>query len=164
MAKNIVIELTDGRVMNAELYPELAPISVSNFIDLIKNNFFDNLIFHRIIEGFVIQGGGMYENMEEKEKLKTIKGEFEANGWDKNKNLSHVSGVLSMARTPAYDSATSQFFICVGDASFLDGQYASFGRLIDKDSIDIALKIASEKKDSNDKPLNPIIIKTIKEA
>lgn len=120
------IELKDGGVIALELYPETAPISVDNFVKLAKDGFYDGVIFHRVVPGFVIQGGdptgtGMggpgYQ----------IKGEFLANGV--RNTLKHTRGVLSMARAQAYDSAGSQFFIMVDDAPHLDGQYAAFGRV-----------------------------------
>ncbi len=123
---NARIELTDGGVIALELYPDVAPISVKNFVELVEKGFYDGVIFHRVVPGFVIQGGdptgtGMggpgYQ----------IKGEFRANGV-KN-DLKHTRGVLSMARAQAYDSAGSQFFIMVEDAPHLDGQYAAFGRV-----------------------------------
>lgn len=123
---NARIELADGGVIALELYPDVAPISVKNFVELVEKGFYDGVIFHRVVPGFVIQGGdptgtGMggpgYQ----------IKGEFRANGV-KN-DLKHTRGVLSMARAQAYDSAGSQFFIMVEDAPHLDGQYAAFGRV-----------------------------------
>lgn len=113
----IVIKLKDGRQMKATLDEKAAPITVSNFCKLIDEKFFDGLIFHRVIPGFMIQSGGMNAQMREK-RAKSIKGEFASNGI-KN-NISHVPGVLSMARTQVKDSASSQFFICVADCTFLD--------------------------------------------
>ncbi|AUB31099.1 peptidylprolyl isomerase [Spiroplasma floricola] len=166
--KTIAIEiiLEDERKMRADLYPELAPISVQNFVNLIKKNYYNGLIFHRVIKGFMIQGGGMFSDLSEKETLEPIKGEFSINGWNKNTStLSHVPGVLSMARTNVMDSATSQFFIVTGEAKFLDGQYASFGKLSDEESLKVALSIENVKtaiKDFyEDVPIDPIIIKTI---
>ncbi|QEH61235.1 peptidyl-prolyl cis-trans isomerase B [Spiroplasma chinense] len=158
--------LEDGREMKADLYPDLAPISVENFVNLIKDKYFDGLIFHRVIKGFMIQGGGMTLDMNEKGGLQEIKGEFSINGWNKNAmELSHVPGVLSMARTNVPDSATSQFFIVTGDAKFLDGQYASFGKLSDQASLDVALAIENVETTSkgfhDDVPVEPIIIKTV---
>ncbi|AUM62288.1 peptidylprolyl isomerase [Spiroplasma monobiae] len=160
------IILEDGRKMNGELYPELAPISVENFVNLIKNKYFDGLIFHRVIKGFMIQGGGMFPDMSEKGGLNPIKGEFSINGWNKNAtSLPHKPGVFSMARTNVMDSATSQFFLVTGDAGFLDGQYASFGKLSDEASLEVALsieKVATGSKGYHDDvPLEPIIIKTM---
>jgi len=135
----IKIEMTTGKIMLLELYPDIAPITVENFQKLVSEKFYDNLTFHRISKGFVIQGGdptGTGTGGSEK----TIKGEFESNGIENS--LSHERGVISMARSGArqnatkeeleasYNSASSQFFICLGDASFLDGEYAAFGKVI----------------------------------
>ena len=114
--------------MCAELYPEVAPITVKNFMDLVRSNFFDGLIFHRVIPGFMIQGGGFDTNFDQKE-AKSIKGEFKANGV-KN-DMKHERGVLSMARTSAPNSASSQFFICNTDYPYLDGNYAAFGYVVE---------------------------------
>lgn len=166
--KKIIIELADGRQMNAELYPDLAPISVANFENLIDLKYFDGLIFHRVIPGFMIQGGGMFPDMKEKGGLTPIKGEFSINGWTGNTTLKHGPGVLSMARTMVNDSATSQFFLVTGDASFLDGQYASFGKISDDESLQIALSIekveTTTKGMHDDVPVTPVVIKTIKLA
>lgn len=122
----VKVETSKG-IMIAELYPEVAPITVENFQKLISEKFYDNLTFHRIVKDFMIQGGDPNGNGTGGSS-ETIKGEFEDNGVENN--LSHERGVLSMARGNAYNSASSQFFICHGDASFLDGSYAAFGRLI----------------------------------
>ena len=143
--------------MSFELYPDLAPITVNNFVTLAKEGFYDGLIFHRVVKDFVIQGGdpngngtGGSEN--------NIKGEFVKNGVQND--LHHKQGVISMARSSAYDSASSQFFIVTQDSDFLDGSYAAFGRLTD--GLDVLLKIADVKTDSNDKPLVEQKIKTIR--
>lgn len=115
--------------MTAELYPEKAPKTVENFLRLCKENFFDGLIFHRVIKGFMIQGGGYTADMENKE-TDAIKGEFISNGFMQN-DLKHERGVLSMARTSDPNSASSQFFIMHEDAPYLDAQYAGFGKLTD---------------------------------
>ena len=122
------IEMKNGKIMKGELYPEIAPITVQNFIDLIQKNFYDGLIFHRVIPGFMIQGGGMDETMTPRE-TKAIKGEFKSNGIENS--LLHTRGVLSMARTMIKDSASSQFFIMHEDAPHLDGDYAAFGKIIE---------------------------------
>ncbi len=163
----ISIELTDGRVMNAELYPKIAPITVQNFVDLARSGFYDGLIFHRVIKGFMIQGGDPKGNGTGGSG-KTIKGEFAANGV-KN-DLHHTKGVLSMARRGKdasgnmnYDSATSQFFIVSGpdqNVAHLDGQYAAFGKLTD--GYDVLEALESVPTDAYDKPLTDITIKTIK--
>ena len=148
MAKIVRIEMEDGGVMRAELYPEIAPITVANFEKLVKNGFYDGVIFHRVIPGFMIQGGdptgtgmgGPGWN---------IKGEFAANGVPNS--LKHTAGVLSMARAMDPNSGGSQFFIMVDDAPHLDGQYAAFGCLIE--GLDVARQIVSARRDFRDKPL-----------
>ena len=150
------IEMQDGNVMKGELYPEVAPITVENFVNLIKNNFFDGLIFHRVIPGFMIQGGGYDTDMKE-HPAASIKGEFASNGV--TNNLKHTRGVLSMARAMHPDSAGSQFFIMVEDAPHLDGQYASFGKLIE--GLDVAKKIVSTKRDYSDKPYEDQVMKKV---
>ena len=158
MAQNPVVTFTmeNGGVIKAELYPEIAPISVHNFISLIQNNFYDGLIFHRVIKGFMIQGGdptgtGMggpgY----------SIKGEFAFNGV-KN-DLKHTAGVLSMARSMMPDSAGSQFFIMHQDSPHLDGQYAAFGKVIE--GMDVVNAIAQTATDYSDRPLEEQKIKTV---
>ena len=123
----VKIEMNNGEIMLLELYPEIAPITVENFQKLVSEKFYDNLTFHRVVKDFMIQGGDPNGNGTGGSSEK-IKGEFKSNGIE-NK-LSHERGVLSMARSNSYDSASSQFFICHGDATFLDGDYASFGKLI----------------------------------
>ena len=152
MAQNpiVTIEMEDGGVMKAELYPDVAPNTVNNFISLVQKGYYDGLIFHRVIPGFMIQGGcpdgtGMggpgY----------SIKGEFTGNGFQND--LVHDRGVLSMARTMAPDSAGSQFFVMVGKAPHLGGQYAAFGKVIE--GMEVADAIVSAKRDWNDKPRQP---------
>ncbi len=156
---NIEIEMLCGDIIKAELYPDIAPNTVENFVRLIKGNFFDGLIFHRVIKGFMIQGGG-YDAAGNHIDAATIKGEFASNGF-KN-DLKHTRGVLSMARTIVPDSASSQFFIMHEDAPHLDGQYAAFGKVTDgMDSVD---KIAECETDSSDAPIEKQIIKTIRLA
>ena len=148
MAKIVRIEMEDGSVMRAELYPEIAPITVANFEKLVRDGFYDGVIFHRVIPGFMIQGGdptgtgmgGPGWN---------IKGEFAANGVPNS--LKHTAGVLSMARAMDPNSGGSQFFIMVEDAPHLDGQYAAFGCLIE--GLDVARQIVSARRDFRDKPL-----------
>lgn len=144
----ITIEMEDGSKITAELYPNIAPQTVDNFVDLIQSGFYDGLIFHRVIPGFMIQGGDPKGNGTGGSE-KTIPGEFSYNGFE-NK-LKHTRGVLSMARSQAVDSASSQFFIMVKDTDSLDGKYAAFGKVTD--GMDAVDKIVSEKRDSNDKPL-----------
>ena len=143
--KKVCIEFNDGKKINLELFPEHAPITVDNFIDLVKSGFYDGLCFHRVIDGFMIQGGGfVYDNgLKEKKAPRTIKGEFAMNGV-KN-DLHHGIGVISMARTMVPDSASSQFFICVDDQAYLDAQYAAFGIVSDEQSLQVALDIATVK-------------------
>lgn len=158
----VTIELENGAVMKGELYPNLAPKTVENFVKLAKSNFYDGLIFHRVINGFMIQGGGYDKDMNPKESA-TIEGEFTANGFENN--LKHTKGVLSMARTPDPDSASSQFFIMQEDSPHLDGQYAAFGRITE--GLEYIDEIAESKTGTNEKygmddvPVEPIIIKTI---
>ena len=145
------IEMQDGNVMKGELYPEVAPITVENFVNLIKNNFFDGLIFHRVIPGFMIQGGGYDTDMKE-HPAASIKGEFASNGV--TNNLKHTRGVLSMARTMVKDSASSQFFIMHAD-------YAAFGLITE--GLEEVDKIANVKRSPwNDMPNEPQVIKTMK--
>lgn len=153
---NIRITMENNKTMEAELYPEVAPITVDNFVNLVKDGFYDGLIFHRVIPGFMIQGGdptgtGMGGSKE------NIKGEFLANGVVNN--LKHERGVLSMARAMDPNSASSQFFIMHETSPHLDGQYAAFGKVIK--GIEVVDEIAGVKTDNRDKPLVPQTIKTI---
>lgn len=152
----IRIIMEDGKQLEAELYPEIAPITVENFVNLINQHFYDGLIFHRVIKGFMIQGGdptgtgmGGSDNK--------IKGEFSANGVINE--LKHERGVLSMARSMDPNSASSQFFIMHQDAPHLDGQYAAFGEVIS--GMDVVDEIANTQTDYRDKPLTDQRIKTI---
>lgn len=154
---NIEIEMDDGGVIKAELYPETAPITVENFVKLIEDNFFDGLVFHRVIAGFMIQGGG-FDALGNHKETDSIKGEFASNGV-KN-DLKHTRGVLSMARTMVRDSASSQFFIMHDDAPHLDGEYAAFGMVTD--GMDVVDEIAETSVDWNDQPIVPQVIKTIR--
>ena len=158
MAKNPVVTITmkGGDIIRLELYPETAPISVNNFISLINKKFYDGLVFHRVIRGFMIQGGcpdgtGMggpgY----------SIKGEFSQNGVPNN--LKHTEGVLSMARSARPDSAGSQFFIMHKNAPHLDGSYAAFGKVIE--GMDVVNKIAETHTNYNDRPLEPQVMETV---
>ncbi|MEF9983039.1 MAG: peptidylprolyl isomerase [Oscillospiraceae bacterium] len=152
----ITFEMENGNKMVGELYPEIAPNTVNNFISLAKKGFFDGIIFHRVIPGFMIQGGDPTGTGSGGPGY-SIKGEFNANGF-KN-DLKHSLGVLSMARTMMPDSAGSQFFIMVDDAPHLDGEYAAFGKIID--GVDEALKIVSVKRNLSDKPIDDQKIKTV---
>lgn len=151
--------MENGGVISADLYPETAPITVENFIKLIEENFFDGLIFHRVISGFMIQGGGYDVDGNQKE-ADSIKGEFNANGIENN--LKHSRGVLSMARTMFPNSASSQFFIMHEDAPHLDGQYAAFGMVTD--GMEVVDEIAETATDMQDKPIEDCVIKTIRLA
>jgi len=153
----IVITMKDGGVIKAELYPNTAPITVANFIDLVEKKFFDGLIFHRVIKGFMIQGGGYDTEMNHKE-AESIKGEFTANGF--TNDLKHTRGVLSMARTSFPNSASSQFFIMHQDAPHLDGQYAAFGKVTE--GMDVVDRIAETKTNFTDSPLEPQVIESIR--
>jgi len=144
----VTIEMEDGGVMKAELYPEIAPNTVRNFISLASKGFYDGLIFHRVIPGFMIQGGDP-QGTGMGGPGYSIKGEFRANGFPNN--LKHERGVMSMARTMFPDSAGSQFFIMVEDSPHLDGQYAAFGRVIE--GMEVADKVVSAKTDRNDRPI-----------
>lgn len=149
MANPIVtFEMEDGKVFKAELYPEVAPNTVNNFLSLVKKGFYDGVIFHRVIAGFMIQGGDP-KGIGVGGPGYCIKGEFSANGV-KN-DLKHQRGVLSMARTQVPDSAGSQFFVMHADADYLDGQYAAFGKIIE--GMDVIDAIASVRTDFRDKPL-----------
>jgi len=154
--KNVCIEMNNGKKMVIELYPDIAPITVENFITLVKNGFYNGLIFHRVISGFMIQGG---------DPLGTgtggpgyqIKGEFSTNGIENT--IKHERGVISMARSNHPDSAGSQFFIMHQNASHLDGNYAAFGKVVQ--GIEVVDEIAGSKTDFQDKPLEPQIMKRL---
>ncbi len=153
---NATIEMENGGKITLELYRDIAPITVDNFVKLANDKFYDGLIFHRVISGFMIQGGdptgtgtggpGWH-----------IKGEFRINGV--NNTLSHERGVISMARAMDYDSAGSQFFICHADSKFLDGQYAAFGRVIE--GIEVVDEIADVPTNAYDRPYEEQKIKTV---
>lgn len=149
---NIVIDTNMGEI-KAELYPDVAPVTVKNFIDLIKKGFYNGLTFHRVIEGFMIQGGCPRGNGTGGPGY-CIKGEFRANGV-KN-DLKHERGVLSMARAMDPDSAGSQFFIMHETSPHLDGQYAAFGKVTD--GMNVVDKIATVRTDFNDRPLEKVVI------
>ena len=148
--------MENGDVIKAELYPDIAPISVNNFISLINQNFYDGLIFHRVIRGFMIQGGDP-EGTGCGGPGYSIKGEFSANGVENN--LKHTEGVLSMARSMAPDSAGSQFFIMHKNAPHLDGSYAAFGKVIE--GMDVVNKIAETATDYSDRPLEEQKLKSV---
>ena len=150
------IAVKDYGVIVVELYQDIAPNTVANFISLAKEGFYNGLTFHRVINGFMIQGGDPDGNGTGGPGY-SIKGEFTANGFENN--LSHVPGVISMARATPYDSAGSQFFICTADCTGLDGQYASFGRVTS--GLDVAYEIAKQGSNSNSTPDEPIVIERI---
>jgi peptidyl-prolyl cis-trans isomerase B (cyclophilin B) len=158
MAQNPIVTITmnTGDVMKAELYPETAPNTVNNFISLIKKGFYDGVGFHRIIAGFMIQGGDPDGNGMGGPGY-SIKGEFTSNGF-KN-DLKHSKGVLSMARTQIPDSAGSQFFIMHADAPHLDGEYAAFGKLTE--GFDVLDKIATTATDWSDRPRTPQVMESV---
>ncbi len=152
----VVIEMENGKKIKLELYPEKAPITVENFLKLVKEGFYDGLIFHRVIKDFMIQGGDPQGTGMGGAKDK-IKGEFRMNGVPND--LKHERGVISMARAQNPNSASSQFFIVHKDSFFLDGQYAAFGRVID--GMDAVDEIACVKTDMNDRPLNDCKMKKV---
>ena len=154
--KTVTIEMENGGVMKGELYDDIAPITVENFEKLAGDGFYDGLTFHRVIPGFMIQGGCPNGNGTGGPGH-TIKGEFASNGV-KN-DLKHTTGVLSMARTMDPNSAGSQFFIMVADAPHLDGEYAAFGKILE--GMEVAQEIAKAERDYMDKPVDPIVIRTI---
>lgn len=158
MAQNPIVTITmeDGSVIKAELYPEIAPQSVYNFISLIKKNFYDGLIFHRVINGFMIQGG-CPEGVGTGGPGYHIKGEFAQNGFENN--LKHTEGVLSMARSMMPNSAGSQFFLMHKAAPHLDGAYAAFGKVTE--GMDVVNRIAEVETNYADKPLEPQVMKTV---
>ena len=156
VTNTVKIEMCDGNSIVVELDEKAAPLTVKNFQKLVSQHFYDGLIFHRVISGFMIQGGdpqgtGMGGSKE------TVKGEFRVNGV--NNPLSHERGVISMARSQFYNSASSQFFICHADAKFLDGQYAAFGKVVQ--GIEEVDRIASTPTDRSDRPLEEQRIRTI---
>ena len=154
----VTFEMENGRKMKAELYPEKAPNTVNNFISLVASGFYDGIIFHRVIAGFMIQGGDP-AGVGTGGPGYNIKGEFAMNGFKQN-DLKHERGVLSMARAMHPNSAGSQFFIMHKNASHLDGQYAAFGKIIE--GIEVVDEIASVKTDWNDKPKVPQIMKKVR--
>lgn len=158
MAQNPIVTITmeDGSVIKAELYPEIAPQSVYNFISLIKKNFYDGLIFHRVINGFMIQGG-CPEGVGTGGPGYHIKGEFAQNGFENN--LKHTPGVLSMARSMMPNSAGSQFFLMHKAAPHLDGAYAAFGKVTE--GMEVVNRIAEVATNYADKPLEPQVMKTV---
>ena len=153
----ITFTMQNGKVFKAELYPEKAPNTVNNFIYLVNKGFYNGLIFHRVIAGFMIQGGDP-NGTGTGGPGHHIKGEFASNGFAQN-DIKHVRGVLSMARAMAPDSAGSQFFVMHEDADYLDGQYAAFGRVIE--GMETVDEIAGAKTDWHDRPYEDQIMKSV---
>ena len=154
---NAEIIMDNGKKITLELYPDIAPVTVANFKELCERHFYDGLIFHRVIKHFMIQGGdptgtGMGGSG------RNIKGEFRSNGV--NNSISHVRGVISMARSSMLDSASSQFFIMHADGTYLDGQYAAFGKVTE--GMDVVDEIASSRTDRNDRPLAEVRMKSVR--
>lgn len=152
----VTFKMENGKTMKAELYPEIAPNTVKNFISLVKKGFYNGLIFHRVIPGFMIQGGCPDKSGMGNPGY-SIKGEFSANGF--SNDLKHTAGVLSMARTAVPDSAGCQFFIMVADSPHLDRQYAAFGKLIEGQ--EIADEIVNVNRDFRDKPLEDQVMEEV---
>ena len=153
----IQIEMENGGIIKLELYPDIAPITVENFVNLVNEGFYDGLIFHRVIEGFMIQGGDP-TGTGRGGSSKNIKGEFAANGV-KN-TIAHTRGVISMARSQSMNSASSQFFICHADAPHLNGQYAAFGKVLE--GMEVVDEIAEVATDWNDRPMVDMVMKSVK--
>ena len=152
----VTFEMENGGVMKAELYPDIAPNTVNNFISLVSKGFYDGLTFHRVIPGFMIQGGDPMGNGMGGPDY-SIRGEFKSNGF--NNTLLHTRGVLSMARSMMPNSAGSQFFVMHEDAPHLDGQYAAFGKVIE--GIEVVDQICDVRTDYNDKPRIPQVMKKV---
>ncbi|MBP3854599.1 MAG: peptidylprolyl isomerase [Ruminiclostridium sp.] len=152
----VIIEFENGKKIKAELYPEIAPETVANFEKLINKGFYDGLTFHRVISGFMIQGGCPHGNGTGNSG-EHIKGEFAANGFENN--LKHTRGVLSMARAADPNSASCQFFIMHRDAPHLDGSYAAFGKVVE--GMDVVDEIADTETDYADKPVTPVVMKKV---
>ena len=152
----VTFEMENGGVMKAELYPEIAPNTVNNFISLVSKGFYNGLIFHRVIPGFMIQGGDPMGSGIGGPNY-SIRGEFKSNGF--NNTLLHTRGVLSMARSMMPNSAGSQFFVMHEDAPHLDGQYAAFGKVIE--GIEVVDQICDVRTDYNDKPRTPQVMKKV---
>ena len=158
MAKNpiVTIKMADGGVMKLELYPDIAPKTVENFVSLVEKKFYDGLIFHRVIKGFMIQGGDP-EGTGMGGPGYSIPGEFSSNGFENN--LKHTEGVISMARSMDPDSAGSQFFIMHKNSPHLDGSYAAFGKIIE--GMEVVNKIAETKTDWSDRPMEDQIMESV---
>ena len=153
----VTFTMENGKTFKAELYPDKAPNTVNNFLSLVKSGFYDGLTFHRVIEGFMIQGGDPAGSGMGGPGY-TIRGEFRSNGFAQN-DITHLRGVLSMSRSMMPDSASSQFFIMHKDAPHLDGGYAAFGKVVD--GMDAVDEIADTEVDWNDKPTTPQVMKRV---
>ncbi len=165
---NAAIVMNDGGIIRLELYPDIAPETVNNFVKLSKSGFYNGVCFHRIVPNFMVQAGAYVWNyatksLDERTSYKTVKGEFKLNGFD-NK-LSHKIGVISASRKDGYDSASGEFFICVNDVDYLDGAYAAFGRVADKLSLEKVIEISKVRRGQvaylHDVPYIPQVIRTI---
>lgn len=154
---NAKITLSDNAEIELELYPELAPVTVANFVSLANGKYYDGLTFHRVIEDFMIQGGGYYADGSVAKDTDTIVGEFLSN--NVLNFIPHKRGTISMARTAVNDSATGQFFIMHADGYFLDGEYAAFGKVVS--GMEYVDEIATVETDLNDKPIENVVIKNI---
>ena len=152
----VIIEMDNGGIIKLEIDEKAAPVTAANFLKLVKEGFYDGLTFHRVIKGFMIQGGDPLGNGTGGSK-NTIKGEFAANGF--NNPIKHTRGVISMARAMDPDSASSQFFIMHADAPHLDGSYAAFGHVVE--GLDTVDEIASVRTNFLDKPLTPVVMKRV---
>lgn|SRR5690554_189438 len=164
----VLITLEDDEKITLELYPDVAPKTVANFLQLVDNKFYDGVIFHRIIKDFMLQTGGYYldgNDLHLKEEIPSIMGEFSENGFENN--LKHTFGVISMARTSDPNSASSQFFICTNNTPHLDGSYAAFGKTVDEESNKVLRKLNQATTSPihptlTDFPIPPITIKSIR--
>ena len=152
----VVIEMDNGGIIRIEVDEKAAPITAANFLKLVKEGFYDGLTFHRVISGFMVQGGDPTGTGTGGSK-DTIKGEFASNGY--NNPLKHTRGVISMARTMDPNSASSQFFIMHADAPHLDGQYAAFGKVVE--CMGVIDQIAASRTDFRDKPVTPVVMKRV---
>lgn len=168
MNPKVKIILEDSREIQVELYPDVAPLSVGNFLDHVDNKMYDGVIFHRVIPNFMIQTGAYFINeeyaLDKREALKTVKGEFRSNGVEND--LKHTLGVISMARTNDKNSGSNQFFLCSTACPHLDGEYAAFGKAVDKESQKVIMDISFVQTCNPhpafaDFPVEPIVIKTI---
>ncbi|MCL2675905.1 MAG: peptidylprolyl isomerase [Firmicutes bacterium] len=167
MSDKYCINLNNGFKINIELFPDKAPVTVENFKRLAGEGFYTGLCFHRVIPSFMIQGGGFFiaDGQLNQKQAPAIVGEFRSNQFDND--LKHTAGTISMARTRDKNSASSQFFICVADCAYLDGEYAAFGRVLDKESLDAAVAVSRVKTgmwmNMDDVPIQPVVIESVTE-